>query len=73
MLTKILRELVLAFNAACALVIIVLVAYLLPGDNTNANVTGSLVMIFLVAVADAAVTLPARAVLSRRGVSLFRG
>lgn len=73
MFYKILKEGVLFLNFLAALVVVVLLGALLPGDRFNANVLGSLVTIVLVAMLDLAVTLPARAALRRRGIDLFEG
>jgi hypothetical protein len=73
MVSKVIRSTVLAVDGVLGLVFLYLLAALLPGDQMNASVEGSLVLMAAVVAIIAAVTLPGRAYLRRRGSDLFEG
>lgn len=73
MLRKVLKGIVLAIDAASALVVTGLAAALLPGDKVNANVVGSVALMAFVVIVATAVSIPTQVVLRRTGDSLFEG
>lgn len=73
MVSKVIRGTVLAVDGLLGLVFLYLLAALLPGDQMNASIVGSLVLMAAIVVVIAAVTIPSRTYLRRRGGDLFEG
>lgn len=73
MLLKAAKGVVLAIDTLAAVVFITLFAYLLPGDNANANVLGSIVLMAAVAAVAVGISVPVERALRRRNDSLFTG
>jgi len=73
---RVIKEIIYFVHAGAALLALFLLFSLTPGDNVNTSVSGALLGIVLVGVADALVTVPlslfARALGSRRTASPWR-